>query len=339
MKYDSPNPKMQPEKTENPKNNLVQNGRKNTSFFGKPQKTVTKQTSNVDFLTAISINFDKLDQEKMKLNLRKMLNWSRFDENEFESLFKFCRRFNRRFLEKKALEEFGKIFLELGDLECFFSEALVSKIMIRQLVSGNKTQFEKMGKLVEILGFFLTVSDKLQDLVPCQYSGLPFVKVLKSQMNPIMSIVEFPLDEEADAQTVEKLRKFQRRLEKAGLKGRVFLKSPVRQKSSSKMYTPPDLLKMRPNYVAFELTAGDISNMSIFPKKKDLCQDQEIALNKLETSKNFRNHREYLETHFRLLREDFTQALREGFLQYKLEEGTKSKNMNLSIFTGVSVAE
>ncbi|XP_034531554.1 NFX1-type zinc finger-containing protein 1 isoform X2 [Notolabrus celidotus] len=60
---------------------------------------------------------------------------------------------------------------------------------------------------------------------------------------------------------------------------------------------------------------GDFRAIPIFPTYEELHKDERPFLRRNITSKRYTNTHEYLDTHFRLLREDFVRPLREGIQQ------------------------
>ena len=114
-------------------------------------------------------------------------------------------------------------------------------------------------------------------------------------------------------------------------------KSQIAQKPSNLKYDAVNLINKMSQYRSFEGSAGDIREVSIYPDLKDLSNSEFVFLNPLSVDKVFDSCDQYLETHFRLIREDFVQSLREGFQLYQeeLKVNKLIKNFSVSIFRKV----
>lgn len=94
------------------------------------------------------------------------------------------------------------------------------------------------------------------------------------------------------------------------------------------------------HYKLFDISTKEFNDLSVYPELKDLSLCQNVYLNPIGCSKIFVNQEEYLETHFRLIKEDFIKGLRTGVNYYKKNYNNKHfKSMDISVFESVKIVE
>lgn len=84
----------------------------------------------------------------------------------------------------------------------------------------------------------------------------------------------------------------------------------------------------------------DFRTIPIFPTPEEFQQDVRPFLRPNLTSQRYSNTHTYLDTHFRLLREDFVRPLREGvqqLLQSQVDRGTSKKQLKAKRFDDIRV--
>lgn len=72
----------------------------------------------------------------------------------------------------------------------------------------------------------------------------------------------------------------------------------------------------------------DYRTIPIYPTPEELHQEQKPFLRPNLTSQRYTNTHVYLDTHFRLLREDFVRPLRDGIQQLLLDQNNMGRNNN-----------
>lgn len=73
----------------------------------------------------------------------------------------------------------------------------------------------------------------------------------------------------------------------------------------------------------------DFRSIPLYPTPEEFHQDRRPYLRTNNTSQRYTNTHLYLDTHFRLLREDFVRPLREGIQQLLQDEVYKRRSDNL----------
>ena len=88
-----------------------------------------------------------------------------------------------------------------------------------------------------------------------------------------------------------------------------------------------------------KLQPDDFREMSIYPLDKELFSEEKPFLrqNKVETTAKYKDFHDYLDVHFRLLREDFVSPLREGIREIIKNIPDRERSQNLYIYENVEV--
>ena len=92
-------------------------------------------------------------------------------------------------------------------------------------------------------------------------------------------------------------------------------------------------------YTPFEAGAPDVGKPDIFFEQSDL--ERQVSLNPLTARAQFRSDAEYLDTHYRLLREDFAHVVRAGLRFYRRQtrNGNPMENPHGDLYRSVRIVE
>jgi hypothetical protein len=282
-----------------------------------------------------------------EINLEQIWMGPSLSNNTFEQFCRFCKSINHEMSKCKDYHQrFVTLFIRLEQFKIFLSSSFILEKIPDSFKSCSLTQIEKVFLLSECFIFMTMVMSKILDMFITlldQTTIFELLTEIKSNIESHLEELKFSFSE-SEQMLKEKLltlsdqiKSIEETLQHLQRQGESANNPPEDHPDDAD--DPQELIASDPKYQPFESSAGRIQNISIYPTKNDLLKNSKIPLNPLNKNKKFRSCEEYVETHFRLIREDFIQALREGFHLYKDELTSEMgfKNFNVAICERVSV--
>jgi hypothetical protein len=342
-----------PNKSKRNKKNKRQNKRnlkKNNYKLYTPQKGVDNIDPFMQMVEAVSMDPSNMDLSEFKERIGHILKIENLELPDFLTFGSYCDALNQQIEESsKTRNEIGEVYLSFTDKDKIFNEVTLDKLIPQEVFQPIQPSFEHVKALVSILQHFLILFDILIDMIPRTYSDLNWLnyfEVVQSKIGPTQDILNFPLsEEEKDTKTEEIIEEFKAFLTSKEVKYHHMVNTneelKKKTKTQKKLHQTPNLINNKNKYESFNGSAGSIKSISIYPTKEDFENEKKVMINPLEVGHVFKSKKEYFETHFRLIREDFMQSIREGFVLYleELRLQRQQKNFNVSIFKNVRVIE
>ena len=296
-------------------------------------------------------NLGKL--KKVAQRLAFITKNNRFKPKEFTLFARFSQTLHRKSLTNKSnLIAFGTEFLKISDFEGFFEEWVFDVIIPKSLSEADNLEPQQTTQILDVLNFWRTMADLLLQLdnkLCIKVDFKRFLDCLQSKVDWIQMILEMPLlDQKIDEAALQRVNQFIGKIKEtrtklaqvqasSDIRKQLEAKAPKPTSSNKDKYHTPELYHIKCKYKPFQKSAGDIRSIEIYPGPEDLSSEHDVFLNELRVDKVFKDNREYFETHFRLIREDFIQVLRDGFRLYQeqVRLGKRVRNLNVNIFEKV----
>ena len=299
----------------------------------------------------VSENPTSLNIAEYKSTIPSILEFSQFKVPDFIIYANFCKSINPVLkTTTKTRTDLGQVLLTLKTKSKYFNDSFLKLVIPNTLLNEGSTTGINISRQAFVFEHLLILFDTIVDLLPRLYIDMDydgFIKLIESKLTTLKGILEFSFeknkDEDLAKDQISKLEVYIESLKKKNahlIRKDQNLRKEI-SNSKKEKYKTPVLLDNRDKYEEFEGSGGDIGLISIYPMEDDFKKKEKVLLNPLRVDHVFGSNEEYFETHFRLIREDFMQAIREGFLLYQEEVRLqkKQKNFNVTIFKNVYVTE
>ena len=317
------------------------NSNPNTFFKSKTSKSDRNLMTKMQLFSQSNVFSES---EFTKMGLAEIWSSGRLSNKLFSVFSSFCESMIQKFLRDKIYKsEFVRFFLRLHEYQNLFTSEFLNESVPALYLDSRNQNVSQVCELCECFSFMLILVFEIFEL----FSTLLDVDAIKTLLMKINALIQEHLEtaqfalSEAESSLKEKLENLQTQIDdiEEKIKSLENSENSIVDDQSEEADFEEELVATNPKYLKFLRSAGRIQNISIYPTFSDLSKTSKIPLNPLKINHRFADCTEYLETHFRLIREDFIQALREGFHIYKqnLESDFNLKNFNVSIFENVSI--
>jgi hypothetical protein len=285
-------------------------------------------------------------QKELRLMIKHLIDAPELANSDLEFFSVVCAETKKVKLKSpKIYRQMTLKIMELPDFEELFSSKVISKLDPPNFSIDFTSQNQIPLILIGISGFLTEILDQLLSLAPSLKNKInveSFVLEIKFQMGHFNELVEMPITPEEIRVKEDRVLLFSKLKNLAECHVTDSQQKPFLKEDGPKnIHKVPNVLNKKAQYREYSGSAGDIKEVCIYPRLEDLSTENLVYLNPLTRNTVFNSCDQYLESHFRLIREDFIQSLREGFKLYQKQLNTEApvKNMNLTVFRNVRVIE